>query len=286
MIINDLYTNIINDYYVPKITNKAYFYHNLIKYRSRSNKKLKILFSRFTGWIPNITYGFRHTQYQISFEDFNPVTIGASDLIVPLTIEDINYLNKMPDLVKNNLIPIPTNACVALCDDKFQFNQFLTEQGFGEYIPAMNGNHSFPYIVKKRQDACGQNSYIIKNREDEQLYKELLSSPMYFSQNMVLGQYEYATHIIFKNNKIVSSLNVEYKFNKNSPIKGKDQHIYKKFCKCPHLELFESILASIGYNGLCCVNYKMVDKKPLIIEINPRFGGSLCESFFYFLSEL
>lgn len=286
MIINELYTDIVHDYYVPKITNKAYFCHYLFKYWFSSNRKLKILFSRFAVWIPSIQHSFRHTQCEISFATFNPAAIKSNDLIVPLTLDDLNYLNDMPDLIKNNPIPIPTKEIIQLCDDKFKFNQLLTAKGFGEFIPTMNGKQSFPYILKKRHDAYGQNSYIINNREDEQLYRELLNNPEYFTQDLVLGQHEYATHIIFKNNKIISSLNVEYKFNKTTPIKGKDQHIYKKFCKCPHLELFEKILNDIGYNGLCCINYKIRDNKPLIIEINPRFGGSLCDSFFYFLSAI
>ena len=35
------------------------------------------------------------------------------------------------------------------------------------------------------------------------------------------------------------------------------------------------ILKKIAYKGLCCFNYKIVDDKPLIFEMNPRFGASL-----------
>jgi predicted ATP-grasp superfamily ATP-dependent carboligase len=115
----------------------------------------------------------------------------------------------------------------------------------------------------------------------------ILDSPEFFSQQFVLGEYEYATHILFKDRKIVHSINIEYKFDTRMPIKGKDQFIDRNDgCECPYLDLFATILESINFNGLCCVNYKISDNQPLIIEINPRFGGSLCLHFYSFLRHL
>ena len=34
-------------------------------------------------------------------------------------------------------------------------------------------------------------------------------------------------------------------------------------------------LWTLGYEGTCCFNYKLVDGAPVILELNPRFGGSL-----------
>jgi predicted ATP-grasp superfamily ATP-dependent carboligase len=81
-------------------------------------------------------------------------------------------------------------------------------------------------------------------------------------------------------------MNIEYAFASMTPIKGKDRMIYRKVCPCPHLALFSAVLTSIGFQGLCCVNYKLVDHRPFILEINPRFGGSLTGYFFSFLRHL
>ena len=42
----------------------------------------------------------------------------------------------------------------------------------------------------------------------------------------------------------------------------------------------------VGFEGLCCVNYKYRDGIPKILEINPRMGGSLARFFFSFLRRL
>ncbi len=38
--------------------------------------------------------------------------------------------------------------------------------------------------------------------------------------------------------------------------------------------------------GLCCFNYKVIDDNPYLLEINPRFGGSLSSFFFSFIRQL
>jgi hypothetical protein len=45
---------------------------------------------------------------------------------------------------------------------------------------------------------------------------------------------------------------------------------------CEHLALFERILAALDYEGTACIDYKISAGVPKIMEINPRFGGSLC----------
>ncbi len=82
------------------------------------------------------------------------------------------------------------------------------------------------------------------------------------------------------------SLNIEYVFETRSAIKGKDRLRYKAVCSCPYLDVFSSILAAIGFNGLCCFNYKVANGLPMILEINPRFGGSLSPFFFSFVRHL
>jgi len=73
-----------------------------------------------------------------------------------------------------------------------------------------------------------------------------------------------------------------YKKHNRIPIQGEEK-AFQNIVKCKHLELFSNILKNIGYQGLCCIDYKMKDNSPMIFEINPRFGGSLSPFFFSFL---
>jgi hypothetical protein len=243
---------------------------------------MKILFSQRPDFEKYIKEGFYDSPHEIAFKDF-PSTIKEHDLIVPLSLCDLKYLHTMRDLIINNPIPIPSLECISLCDDKYLLNKSLEANGFGHFLPKVGGALTYPYILKKRIDEGGRNSHLISDKQQEQALSDVLTHPEYFSQNFMRGSCEYATHILFKNRRIVHSINIEYKFTSETPIKGKDKPIYTMICHCPYLDLFSNMLRSIGFNGLCCINYKVCDNHPFILEINPRFGGSLCSFFFSFI---
>ncbi len=269
-----------------KLVNGLFLIYEGIRSRLSSKRKLKILFSDVQGWKGFIEKGFRLTKHEIVFGVFSPDTLKAYDLVVPLTIEDLMYLNEARHLIADNPIPIPSADCIRLCDDKNLFNRALIANGFGSFIPKVGGAQAYPYILKKSIDGWGENSHIILDAQQEQTFSDALANPEYFTQAFIPGAYEYATHIVFRDHKIVCAINIEYVFETETPIKGKDQPIYTKICRCPYLDVFSSILISIGFEGLCCFNYKVYDNRLFILEINPRFGGSLCPFFCSFLRHI
>ena len=260
-------------------------FHARERFRSRlfSERKMKILFSYQQNLQNSIKAGFYDSPHEIAFEDFSPRNIKNYDLIVPLTLLDLKYLNEVRNLIIDNPIAIPSMESILLCEDKYLLNKSLAANGFGRFLPKMGGALAYPYILKKRIDMSGKNSHLISNKQQEQVISDISTHPEYFSQNFIMGSYEYATHILFKNQRIVHSMNIEYKFNTETPIKGKDKSIYTMICHCPYLDVFAAMLTSIGFNGLCCVNYKVCDNHPFLLEINPRFGGSLGKYLFSFI---
>jgi hypothetical protein len=248
--------------------------------------KMKILFSAKPAWEKNIRFGFHATRHELTFSEFTQENIMNNDLLVALTMRDLKYLSHHHSLLRNNPIPIPSLEAINICDDKYLFNQTLKEKGYGMYLPKVGCNLSYPYILKKRIAEDGDNCYIIANPDKEKNFENLIADPEYYCQEIIQGRTEFATHIIYKEGKILSALNIKYVFNENIPIKGKNKFIYRKICSCPHLDLFSDILQSIEFEGLCCFNYKMIDSRPSIFEINPRFGGSLSSFFFSFVRRL
>ncbi|HWZ15656.1 MAG TPA: hypothetical protein VNW95_10495 [Mucilaginibacter sp.] len=247
---------------------------------------MKILFSNKPVWEKNIRIGFRTTKHELTFSDFTLENISTNDLLVPLTMRDLKFLSERRASYQNNLIPIPALDAINICDDKFLFYQTMVSNGFGDYLPKVGTDLAYPYILKKRIAEDGDNCYIISNPGKEKEFNALITNPEYFCQEIVAGTSEYATHMLYKNGKLVSSLNIKYEFDDKTPIKGHDPFISKKICKCPHLALFLSMLESIRFEGLCCFNYKELDNHPFVLEINPRFGGSLSSFFFSFVTRL
>jgi glutathione synthase/RimK-type ligase-like ATP-grasp enzyme len=148
---------------------------------------MKILFSNSKkDWIPFIEKGFELSQHEIFFAELSFSDIKSFDLIVPLTIQDLNYLNQIPDLIANNAIPIPTIASILLCNNKYLLNQALVIKGFSDFIPKVGVTHQYPYVLKKRIDEWGQNSHLIFNKQQEQLFLVNLIHPDYFVQAFMI----------------------------------------------------------------------------------------------------
>ncbi len=248
-------------------------------------RKVKILFSNKPVWVRAIRKGFQFSRHQIAFDDFTVENIIAYDLLIPLTIRDAKFLSAHRSLITEQAIPVPGIDSINLCDDKYLLNQMLIKKGFGEFIPEMDGELSFPYILKRRIDEGGGNTCLVSSTEQERALGDLLTDPNYFTQKHIAGASEYAMHILFRDQKVICSLNIKHVFNSESPIGGNDKKVYSKISPNSFLDLFSSILRSIKFEGLCCIDYKVHNNQLWILEINPRCGGSLRPYIFYFIEQ-
>lgn len=269
-----------------KINKSEFFAAELLLAFFSKKPRIRILFSSRLDRERNIRRGFKLLSHQIVFDTFTPENIKANDLVVPLTMDDLNFLTQHPQLAKNNPIPIPSQKAVNICDDKYLFSKTLIKSGFGTMVPRIGKNLPYPYMLKKKVAEGGNNCYIITDRSREQNFNNLISDPDYFCQQIIQDKNEYATHILFKDQKVVASINIKYVFANGQFVKGKDKFVCTTISGCPYLDIFADILDAIGFEGLCCVNYKVKDGKPYVFEINPRFGGSLSTFFFSFLRRL
>ncbi|MDB5025136.1 MAG: hypothetical protein JWP78_2891 [Mucilaginibacter sp.] len=245
--------------------------------------QLRILFSEKCGGEHLIRNGFKMLPHHVDFDVISPAKIKNYDLVIPLNMKDLRALYKVPELLNKQLIPIPDLKAINICDDKFLFYQILVDNGFKDFLPKTEKNLPFPFLLKKKVASGGDDCYFITNPELKEEFMELIDSPDYFCQEIIEGKSEFDTHILFKNRQIVASMSIENSFAKEIYIKGKDEFICTKIVKCPYLDIFSDILESIGFEGLCCFNYKENQGKPSIFEINPRFDGSLSRYFFTFL---
>jgi len=268
-----------------KLRHKLYYLRE--KRLARRGARRRILFSAHPGWEKPIRKGFQDTGHQIHFDTFTPEAVQGYDLVVPLSIEDAFFMDRHRGRFSDNPLPAPSAQAIELCDDKARFHKALTQLGYGEYLPSLEVGKGYPYMLKKKVDEWGQSCRVIHNDRQEAEVQALLQDPAYFRQHMILGRDEYATHMLVKDGRLLRDLNIRYHFKTLSPIKGQDTVVWKLSCPSLHRRLFTDILKSLDYEGLCCINYKHDAKgRPLILEINPRFGGSLSHYFFGFVRDL
>ena len=247
-------------------------------------KAKKILFSGKPDWFDDIKSGFRHLPHQVESGSVTDDSFRRYDIVVPLSLPALEEARRRSPLQKNAL-PLPSEESVRLCDDKYEFNQALIKAGFGQYIPKVTQRVALttPYILKKRVGMWGKDCYIIRNCEDERAQLDRITDSNYFCQEFVPGSSEFATHILFIDGRIVKALNIKYQFASDTPIKGQSAERLRVVHRCPYLALFARVLRAIQFEGLCCVNYKVAKGQPFLLEINPRFGGSLAPYFFSFI---
>ena len=247
----------------------------------------KILFSGKPEWIDEIKRGFRRLPHQVEFGVITTDSFLRYDIVVPLSLPALEEARRYSPLQKNAL-PLPAAESVLLCDDKYEFNQALIEAGFGRYIPKMAQGLALtpPYILKKRSGSWGKDCYIIRNHDDEEAQLDRITDPRYFCQEFIPGSTEFAAHILFVDGRIVKALNIKYEFSGDTHIKGQNAAFFQVVHRCPYLNLFAQVLQTIQFDGLCCVNYKVANGQPFLLEINPRFGGSLAPYFFSFIRHL
>lgn len=248
--------------------------------------RMRILFSKMPDWESNLIGAFQKCGHQIEFAEFTPESVRNRDLVVPLTIEDLLILDGMRDLVERNPIPIPSPESVRICNDKQVFEETLIAKGFSEFLPGKRRAGEFPYILKRNIDAWGRHCGVIHSMADEPPVRALLQDPDYLQQRHIPGQEEFTTHVAIREDQLVAALNIRYRFSSESPVKGRSKALTIHPCTFSHGALFREILLAIGFQGLCCFNYKLERGKPMILEINPRFGGSLGTFFPGFLRQL
>lgn len=252
----------------------------------RPRSARRILFPA-TAMETGLRESFRHRSDILRFAELTPDNLRGQDLVVPLQLPDMETLRRHASLLPRSLLPLPDPACVALCDDKLRFHHAMLAASFGQYLPEIADALPFPYVLKKRNDAWGVNTHIIASHDDELRHAGQLRDADYFRQAMIPGRREYATHLLMRDGRVAAAITMEYTYAHDLHKKCREQlpH-YTRLRRSTHLGLFRDMLTVIGFEGLCCVNYKLHQGQPRIFEINPRFGGSLSSWFFVMMRKL
>lgn len=214
-------------------------------------------------------------RYLATFGDLARSDLTAYDAVVPLRLSDYPALFDRPGLRGRAFIH-PSPDTIALCDDKLALNRFLIAHGFADFIPKLRmPGPPWPWIWKRRLGWWGTQCHIVSNPADE---REIdLTGDAWFAQEVIADPREDATHLLRVDGKIRYASTVVYDMASPVFVKGgRDAPVRTRFMPgCAWLPIFSRMLSALNYEGTACIDYKTRDGRPLIFEINPRFGGSL-----------
>lgn len=100
----------------------------------------------------------------------------------------------------------------------------------------------------------------------------------HFVQDFVPGRVEHASHVLMHHAKPHLWHSREYDMGAVPVVKGAAHapQVHRWIADNPGRDVLLRMLQAIGFeDGTCCIDYRMVAGRPVLFEINPRFGGSL-----------
>lgn len=230
----------------------------------------RILFGEHSTQRPAIEAYVDQAQFDVAF-GFEREDWSAYDLVVPLRVDQIAAARGAS--ADRRRAVLPSAELAELCDDKLAFNRRLIALGFGDAVPGLlpDAPKSFPYIRKSRRGDFGAGCKMVRGPGED------APIPDSFCQRAVPGAVEYVLHMLRIDGRVVYRLCYAYDMGEDLSVRGEAAapRTTMPADPAPALATCTAILDALGYEGTCCFNYKLEHGALRIIELNPRFGGSL-----------
>lgn len=235
--------------------------------------RVRVLVGEHGTQVPAIRAHLDHDRYDLTVGRLDTAVAEEFDLVVPLTIPQIAVARGLNTADRPRRALVPDADVVALTDDKLAFNVRLIALGFGEHIPALLSDPPTrrPFIRKARRGDFGAGCRIVRAGENDE------PIPDSFCQAVVEGAHEDVLHLIRANGIIQLAIAYRYDMGRPLTVRGAaDRPVaITPVDPAPALKLCADILEALQFEGLGCFNLKWEGDRPMILEINPRFGGSL-----------
>jgi len=184
-----------------------------------------------------------------------------------------------------------TFACLTSASDlidllanKSLFAAYLLERKFTEVAPKLYqslADVDYPCVVKRTDLNSGRGVDLVLH---EEALNQIIEARTRLHENFIVqswvgGSDEYVTHAVLRDGKIVWNQTFCYDLGGDDVIRTAEITGNCRIERIPTPKAFLGVLSRIsddlGLSGPVNVDYKIVDGKPLIFEINPRLGGSL-----------
>lgn len=244
------------------------------------NAKTRIAFGRCGDWENLVATTLDPQRYSFRCVDFTTFDLSLADAAVPLTLDEAATLRRRFGNHHPKFI-LPEPDVAALCADKRHFNEAMLAREFRAMIPPLYGaaERRWPYLLKRRDALSGNEIFVLRNAEDEARHAEKLRDDAYFCQKYVPGRVEYATHMLLTEGELRYHSTNLYEMAEEYSVKGSGLAPLRErigAAVAPTiLDALTALLRAIGFNGTCCVDYKLEDGEIRLLEVNPRCGFSL-----------
>jgi carbamoylphosphate synthase large subunit len=213
-----------------------------------------------------------------------PTDLDESVQILPLLEEDIEkcYLDGFAHRAL-----LPSKKTLGICADKKTFHKFAVDNGFESRVPKIYSPFltriQFPVILKPTKknasaaiSICDNFLQLIMHVKIKIGLREFLLGRGLI-QEYIKGEREYNFYSVCVDGEIKWSYTrsrrlITDAFFKPSSTYADDQ---EAVLTTESMETLTSILRALHFNGPSCIDFTLINKIPVIFEINPRLGGGL-----------
>jgi len=226
-------------------------------------------------WPIHLKYvNFRDVCYEVHTEVKVPKKeVCDIDFVVPMMESDMQASTELQNVC------MPQLANMKMFQDKQLFWKYVTVFKLEACVPRhflqQTDTNEVLVIVKRPVGVSGVGHRILDLKQ--------VTTPMFerhVVEEYLPGRFEYVAHIVADQGIVTFCVIYEYNFEQDQYIKGgvnETTILDKKVVMKEDIVFFEQFLLPCKYTGQCNFNYKidMRDAKKKVLEINPRFGGSL-----------
>lgn len=236
---------------------------------------LRILFSPHLHREPDLREAL--PGWQIDFLPLDSADPSSYDLVVPLDLDGIHAFNRHHRALHGTRALVPASSVAMLFDDKLRFIRALRRLGFGRYVAPTVTEADWPLVLKPRHGEWGDGIRLLHDADALRDARPLLDAGSHFLEPYATGRVEYVAHLVMHAGRLRYLRCFESHFDRDHYIHGREcrRRELRDADHRGHARLFEGILATLGFEGIGCFNYKLVDGTPRLFEFNPRYGASL-----------
>jgi hypothetical protein len=228
-------------------------------------------------WTVNVQRFLKFTHHRMEVRSLAQIECGdypEGALVLPIGIENCEALAASG----SHFTMATSKAAFDLCNQKTRLEHALRQSAFTRFLPPQDG---YPAILKPSVGHSSEGCRILGSPGEITADEARgLASGALLKQAFIPGDKSYAAHVLMLGQRAVFHQTVGYTFKTQMPIQGNDKPHSTQPVREAFLNVWEALLRHIGYNGFCCIDYKIPQNQPVLMEINPRIGYSGCHYLF------
>ena len=178
---------------------------------------------------------------------------------------------------------VPTPEALARLADKALFERYARLHGLSAFVPATFDPRAaamFPAVLKLTNRSAGEGIVVVKSAAEltAQLASERFAGHSVLLQELIDADIDYVTHLVAVEGRILWHVTYSYALASTLIMRNRKNFlsIGPSSVSPEDIDLFEHFLRPLRFNGPANIDFRRrADGSIVILEINPRFGGSL-----------